>query len=1773
MLARRGISLLLSLCIMGSLLPTQVLAVKLEQNNVQSHSFTDVDKDSWYNGAVQYVWERGFFSGTGDNTFDPNGTMTRSMFVTVLGRMAGVDTKAYSGQSAFQDVSMDKYYAPYVAWAAKHGITTGTDNGMFSPDALISRQQMAAFLVRYFDTFGVKYNTNANITAVPADLDIVADWARDPVCKLWETGLLNGDGVNFNPNGNATRAQAATLCMRADEAVKAWYKEPGVPANPRGTTSVVAPTEGSTLSGFSEESVTRYYEVQFALGEGQDATDLTLPETKTYVSGTIITELPTPYQRGSVFLGWYYDAALTDQVETTDTVTHNMTLYARMAKVEDKPFLESPSYRTKTDVGTDFTFQVKADSEQEVRDALTITQISANNTVLTDISITSAGNGIYTVAGGYVEGHTYQASLDKSSNVVFLLDGEEQPVSVDDLNFITAKEHILNLDLEDSVKYIPKSSVSNMSEGLTGLFNVSMGNGADGSIKTVEDNGSFTYTGPKTLAVGDTVAIYTGTKPDMRTMTTDNDSVAYVNITAVDGTTYSYTTADVSDVLDTPDVLPVSVDSDTNPGDGNVLTVDKSVLDFSHDKYAAMRLDSQTTLNVGDFIAFYEGGFGSHDANVTSYVEITGLALEQDKYTVTYKPTTLDTVMAAMDIHNTRTEKIEMTEAEIATMEADIESQAIDSGFVEKAVNYLAAVALETDGFRQLSEDVNIKSFFATTDEVLAFSPRSAGSSKGNVKITEKTVNANIKAGTNALEHFKDSAGGIRAELTVGFKLEVKASEGSANKIVISVNAAFEQELLLGINVSGGAIWKWAWIFPYVYDYQLNANFDVGTYTGIAVTATMSTSGGDEAGTEAEGGSEDDGNFLNFEWGTSLGGNENNDQGSNQTNNNEDESDPIVNIGKQIEDLINAKQQFFGENIEETGEGEDSIYGSLLEQYAKMMEGAESSWIELVREEIFNKEGSVDPYHILVYGVSADFVVAANVYVTLGMTFEYANAKRYNFSLLLFQKQSTHETIDLETEHYEFIFYVMGTLGIRAGIEFELAVGLFSLKLDSIGITAEAGAYAQLWGYFYYKLAWKRGSNQEQFYAGAMHFEIGIYLDIKFKAQLFSSEALTYKPTLYENQWPLFTVGERENVYDFNYDEDEELLTYELQTVKTLVLPKSLFDMRYMDLQTGELYGADADDPEKNPAAHYDDATESRFNITFSNPAFSYNPDGNIVTVTPSSTSVSEKCEMTITWRHGTLDFTSLPISRTITIIWSDPSNARYINFNSMGGSSVEMLSTAAGVPISAPPDPVKEGYTFGGWFEDANCTRPFTFPGAMPNYAGPNHGITVYAKWNPAMNSYKVEYYTEQLNGTYALTNSLTKEGYTGSPTSADINAPKGFVYNSGKSTTNQTIAHNGSTVVKVYYDRNQYNLTFSYGAGYTSDRNPDLVYENIKYGASIHTPTINLRGYMFDGWTDSVAVTMPAGNTTYIAKWKPAPNTPYRVEHYQQSVNGSSYALSLVEQKTGQTGASVNVTDLKRDGLVGLTYVRASVNGVEVTSTKIPADGRLVIKLYYDRNSYQVTFNSQGGSPVNAQTVRYGAHITEPGAPTRQNYVFAGWHKEKECINQFDFNSETMPAHDLTLYAKWTVGAGTKLTVSFNSKGGSSVPSQSVEYGKTATKPNDPTRIGCTFNGWYSDPDRTIPYDFGNTPVTGDITLYAGWIFNQYTVTFNAGPGTLADGKKSKTVIYGGSYGDLPTPTYSGYNFTGWYTAEQNGTQVTARTYVNKAENHILYARWVKA
>jgi uncharacterized repeat protein (TIGR02543 family) len=141
-------------------------------------------------------------------------------------------------------------------------------------------------------------------------------------------------------------------------------------------------------------------------------------------------------------------------------------------------------------------------------------------------------------------------------------------------------------------------------------------------------------------------------------------------------------------------------------------------------------------------------------------------------------------------------------------------------------------------------------------------------------------------------------------------------------------------------------------------------------------------------------------------------------------------------------------------------------------------------------------------------------------------------------------------------------------------------------------------------------------------------------------------------------------------------------------------------------------------------------------------------------------------------------------------------------------------------------------------------------------------------------------------------------------------------------------------------------------------------------------------------------------------------------------------------------------------------------------------------------------VTFNSNGGSAVDAITVDKGSRVTKPADPTKEGFTFAGWFKEDTLATQFDFDSETVSA-DITLYAKWdAVNASATFTVTFNTNGGSDVPVQQIaQDGKVVKPETDPTREGYTFAGWFKDADCTIAFDFETEVITADTTIYAKW------------------------------------------------------------------------------
>jgi len=196
--------------------------------------FSDIPEKEWYTDAIQFVYDRGLFNGTGGSNFSPKQCMTRSMFVSVLGRLAGIN-EAQQSSSNFTDVKGGIWYATFVAWASESGIVGGYGNGEFGSNDNISREQMALFLYRYakwrgYDVSGgsggasgqnggdlndADQNGSSDNLAGFYDAGSVSDWAADAVNWAAGLGLIRGKPGNMiDPQGIATRAEVAVIIQR-----------------------------------------------------------------------------------------------------------------------------------------------------------------------------------------------------------------------------------------------------------------------------------------------------------------------------------------------------------------------------------------------------------------------------------------------------------------------------------------------------------------------------------------------------------------------------------------------------------------------------------------------------------------------------------------------------------------------------------------------------------------------------------------------------------------------------------------------------------------------------------------------------------------------------------------------------------------------------------------------------------------------------------------------------------------------------------------------------------------------------------------------------------------------------------------------------------------------------------------------------------------------------------------------------------------------------------------------------------------------------------------------------------------------------------------------------------------------------------------------------------------------------------------------------------------------------------------------------------------------
>ena len=173
--------------------------------------FTDVDKDAWYYNYVSYAYTHELMKGTSVTTFEPAMIMTRAQFVQLFANLDGAELGEYT-ETKFEDVDMNEWYGPAVAWAEANGVVNGTSETTFSPSEEITREQMCVLIVNYAEYADIDLSVEEPKDTEFTDADRISEWAAEAVESCAKAGIINGTGDGtFNPLGTADRASVATL--------------------------------------------------------------------------------------------------------------------------------------------------------------------------------------------------------------------------------------------------------------------------------------------------------------------------------------------------------------------------------------------------------------------------------------------------------------------------------------------------------------------------------------------------------------------------------------------------------------------------------------------------------------------------------------------------------------------------------------------------------------------------------------------------------------------------------------------------------------------------------------------------------------------------------------------------------------------------------------------------------------------------------------------------------------------------------------------------------------------------------------------------------------------------------------------------------------------------------------------------------------------------------------------------------------------------------------------------------------------------------------------------------------------------------------------------------------------------------------------------------------------------------------------------------------------------------------------------------------------------
>ncbi|MBR6223175.1 MAG: InlB B-repeat-containing protein [Lachnospiraceae bacterium] len=1648
----------------------------------------------------------------------------------------------------------------------------------------------------------------------------------------------------------------ASVASGASYVVKVKVTAAATPAEPT-TEATTAATTATTTEEAAPPKEPETKTVDVVINTG-DASGSTTPVKV----GTRVGDIPVPtFDDNVTFVGWYADEARTIRVSDDELVSGKMTLYAKTIEIGDQKPTDVSATTAVSDADPSFTVRVKSSDTSltaaQVLDQLEVTNVGHKGTDIDKKEYTVAvtgSNGSYEIKGkhvllgdttnlldNYEKGGSYIIKLPEvpeEGKPVLTFDGYPDATREYDVNIKAVEQN--NLALNDDVVVIAISELNALYDETDGTKKAV--DYIDGDLTTVdgqgnvkqndEIKGSFELSSEKAkkLHIGSVVSLYSGMTPEeaLKSGTeynkNENNHVIYVEITGVNGDVFSFKSAEASDVMKMPEILPVAAGKVTYfDEDGNVTTektkkfkygvdlglddsdetleLPLSELDWSDDKFAQFKLDSETTLDEGDFIAFYTGTFGADGQELVGYEKVTevvktglcdnpnGTGDKIEYMTIKTEEATLEDISDSGRTHQVEDYDLydDLSQEELDNLKASVEEQFKNSHYIEQTSVFLAKAAMATDSFKDLTGLENFKDYTITLideqgkkydeAELMALGSSSLYEKyKGDIDSYDQStssdknhpkweVDVTIAKAEYDVGRGKHVGGGFGIMGGFTFTITVHMPTGDMK---IEVHMDITQECDFEIGFDGEIEWKTIAFIPIPVDLILEPSFQVKSYTGFDITTSMVGSGED--------------------------------------------NELYGDIGEEIKRLC---EDFGGEDPDKA----ESVSEFVTGKYQRLLE-QNSILVNILKLRVKKLSFSVVPGLVKLH-IDIFLVIYGDMDI-FGLHFHYLTGKKTVIYIHLIKWGVDTQSTDIIPAEMDFYVYQMGTLSLRAGVAVEVTLGLtitlpfpplsksVDINFAKAGFGLEVGAYMDMSGLYYYHKNVKNGKTKEKF-RGAQWSDIGIYVNMYLVAS--SVATSTWKQLLFDKEFPIKQIGTEDYPINFNTKQKDIKPISMRQYVKKFAIPDSYFMVKYLKLNNGKI-----------GAKLYD--TEKDYKVELSNSDWAYDAKERMIYLKDGFKGMESQCDATFIFTKNYYPLSDTPITRTFHITWDNYLDGYAITPYSQGGSYVEASVGKYGVAVTKPADPTRMGYVFKGWYTDKACTTPYTYPTTMPA-----ESVEIYAGWDPATNTpYTIEYYLEDTEaGTYVYNSS---EEFTGT-TDTNIVLPTGLAtkfegYDLVPSATEVKITADGSAVKRVFYDKKRATITFKKDAGLGAE---DTIVKDVVIGEPIMGPEFAKSGYKFNGWTKTAGVgdnvsaadllservvggkTLYPGqvgyataDATYTASWAQRDDINYRIEYYVQQPSGA-YTVQAVTYAQGTPGQEIKLADIK-NALVTAVFTDDQGNETQKSGpadtiltakddkdnvvvkyknmtdggqvcvgdkTTVKADGTTVVKINYEREKYTVNIQSSGqeGDSNKSFEVFYGGKIALP-IPEKEGYTFKGYKDENEVdVPVADTGFSVITVKGARTFKSQGFTANT-YTVAYDAAGGIlAAPAAATEqftYGTDKALQAAPTKAGFTFDGW-KDANGVI-YTAGQsvrnlTKLAGvTVTLTAQWKVAGYTITYDKQGGTIAEGANPTEYNADTMTRLLDYPKKAGYVFDGWYDGDNKVTEIPG----GNAKNLNLVAHW---